>query len=557
MPPSNDAPAAPGATRSAPSREPSAPRRGVAALLVAAGIFSSRIIGLVRERIIAGFFGTGVHADALAAGLRLPNVLQNLLGEGTLSASFIPSYSALLGQGRTKEAGRVAGAVFALLLGIAGLISLIGVLLAPFIVSIFTPGFEGQRRELTITVVRIFFPMTGVLVLSAWALGVLNSHRRFFLPYFAPVLWNAAIIAALLAYAGRLDLEGLLLAGAWGALAGGFLQFGIQLPTLFRLERELSIGRAGFREPAFRQVLRNAGPAVLGRGVVQLSGYVDLLLASLLAIGAPVRLRFAQTLYLLPISLFGMSVAATELPELSREGDAAVEALRARAAAALRRVAFFVVPSFVAFIAIGEELVAGVFRTGEFTAEDVRLVWLVLAAYSLGLIPSTATRVFQSTFFALRDTATPARIAVIRVLAAAVAGGALMTQLEPVSVLGVTIPSAFVQYTGSLPLGPVGLALGAALGAWLEWRLLKSRLEKRVGEFGAGAGALLRMFVAAGAGALAARALAVVLPVLHPALVALGVAALFGCVYFAVTYVLGVPEARTTIEGLLRRLRRR
>jgi len=557
MPASNDAPAAAGATQPASSREPPAPRRGVAALLVAAGIFSSRVIGLIRERIIGGYFGTGVHADALAAGLRLPNVLQNLLGEGTLSASFIPAYSALLGQGRTKEAGRVAGAVFALLLGIAGVIALAGVLLAPLIVSVFTPGFEGERRELTIAVVRIFFPMTGVLVLSAWALGILNSHRRFFLPYFAPVLWNAAIIAALVAYAGRVDLEGLLLAGAWGALAGGFLQFGIQLPTLLRLERELSIGRAGFREPAFRQVLRNAGPAVLGRGVVQLSGYVDLLLASLLAIGAPVRLRFAQTLYLLPISLFGMSVAATELPELSREGDAAVEALRARAAAALRRVAFFVVPSFVAFISIGEELVAGVYHTGAFTREDVRLVWLVLAAYSLGLIPSTATRVFQSSFFALRDTATPARIAVIRVLAAAVAGGALMTQLEPVSVLGITIPSALAQFTRGLPLGPVGLALGAALGAWLEWRLLKSRLEKRVGALGAGAGALVRMFVAASAGALAARALAAVLPVLHPALIALAVAAIFGCVYFAVTYGLGMPEARTTIEGLLRRLRRR
>jgi putative peptidoglycan lipid II flippase len=552
---SNDAPAASGAPQ-APSSEPPAPRRGVAALLVAAGIFSSRVIGLVRERVIAGYFGTGVHADALAAGLRLPNILQNLLGEGTLSASFIPAYSALLGQGRTKEAGRVAGAVFALLLGIAGVIALAGVLLAPYIVTLFTPGFEGERRELTIAVVRIFFPMTGVLVLSAWALGILNSHRRFFLPYFAPVLWNVAIIAALVAYANRVDLEGLLLAGAWGALVGGFLQFGIQLPTLLRLERELGFGRAGFREPAFRQVLRNAGPAVLGRGVVQLSGYVDLLLASLLAIGAPVRLRFAQTLYMLPISLFGMSVAATELPELAREGDAAVEALRTRMAAALRRVAFFVVPSCVAFIAIGEVLVAGVFRTGEFLATDVRIVWLILAVYSLGLIPSTATRVFQSTFFALRDTRTPARVAAIRVVAAAAAGGVFMTQLEPVSAFGFVIPSAFASFTRGLPLGPVGLALGATLGAWLEWRLLKSRLAQRVGAFGAGAGALARMFVAAGAGAVAAWALQAVLPALHPLALAVAAAALYGGAYFGMARVLGLEEARLAIDGVLRRLGR-
>jgi len=164
--------------------------------LIAAGILSSRIVGLIRERAIATYFGTGLHADVIGAGLRMPNVLQNLLGEGTLSASFIPVYSELLGQGKTREAGRVAGAMFGLLLGVAGAISLLGVLLAPLLVSLFTPGFEGQRRELMIAVVRIFFPMTGVLVLSAWALGILNSHRKFFLPYFAPVLWNAAIIAA-------------------------------------------------------------------------------------------------------------------------------------------------------------------------------------------------------------------------------------------------------------------------------------------------------------------------------------------------------------------------
>src|SRR5690606_31447072 len=139
-------------------------RSARASVLVAAGIFLSRIAGLVRERAIAAYFGTGLHADVLGAGLRMPNVLQNLLGEGTLSASFIPVYSELLGQGRTQEAGRVAGAVFALLLAIAGLVSLVGIALAPLLVTVFTPGFEGARRELTIAVVRILFPMTGVLV---------------------------------------------------------------------------------------------------------------------------------------------------------------------------------------------------------------------------------------------------------------------------------------------------------------------------------------------------------------------------------------------------------
>src|SRR5262245_58244543 len=370
----------------------------------------------------------------------MPYLLQNLLGEGTLSASFIPVYSELLGQGRTKEAGRVAGAMFALLLGIAGAIALLGIVLAPGLVAVFTPGFEGQRRDLMVAIVRIIFPMTGVLVLSAWSLGILNSHRRFFIPYFAPVLWNAAIIAALIAFHRHVSLDGLLMATAWGALVGGFLQFGIQLPWVLKLDREIRIN-TGRGESAFREAVRNAGPAIMGRGVVQVSTYVDMMLASLLAIGALSRIRYAQTLYLLPVALFGMSVAAAELPELARERNSAIEVLRERAVSAARRVAFFVVPSLVAFIALGDVLVAGIYRAGKFSAADVSIVWATLAAYSAGLLASTSTRVYQSAFFALRDTKTPARVATMRVLVAAIGGAALMMQFEPITLGSRTIPA--------------------------------------------------------------------------------------------------------------------
>jgi putative peptidoglycan lipid II flippase len=527
-------------------------------MLVAGGIFLSRIVGLVRERVIATYFGTGLHADVFSAGLRMPNVLQNLLGEGTLSASFIPVYSELLGQGRTQEAGRVAGAMFALLLGVAGVISLLGIVLAPFLVSVFTPGFEGHRRELMIAVVRILFPMTGVLVLSAWALGILNSHRKFFVPYFAPVLWNAAIIAALVAFASRVDLDALLMAAAWGALAGGFLQFGIQLPWVLRLDREIRIN-TGRGTPAFGEAVRNAGPAILGRGVVQISSYVDLVLASLLAIGAVSRLRYAQTLYVLPVSLFGMSVAAAELPELSRERSHATDALRARTIAAARRVAFFVVPSLVAFVALGDVLVGGVYRAGEFRDADVTVVWLTLAAYSIGLLASTSTRIYQSAFFALRDTKTPARVAGARVLTAAVIGATLMVQFEPIEFGRLSIPAgvfADVRISG-LPLGPVGLALGAALGAWLEWILLRGRLGKRIGAVGAGAGHLARMFGAALVAAAAGYGVRALVPALHPVLIAALVVAAFGLVYVALARLLGLEEARALTDSIRRRLLRR
>jgi putative peptidoglycan lipid II flippase len=539
--------------------QPEAPRRGrAAALLVGAGILLSRIAGLVRERAIAAFFGTSLHADVIGAALRAPNVLQNLLGEGTLSASFIPVYSELLGRGRTQEAGRVAGAAFGLLLAVAGALALIGVLLAPVFVSVLTPGFEGQRRELLIAAVRIFFPMTGLLVLSAWALGILNSHRQFFVPYFAPVLWNAAIIAALVAFAGRSDLDALLMAASWGALLGGFLQFAIQLPWVLRLDREIRLS-GGWREPAFKEAVRNAGPAILGRGVVQLSSYVDLVLASLLAVGAIARLRYAQTLYVLPVSLFAMSVAAAELPELARDRSAAVEVLRDRLSTAQRRVAFFVVPSFVAFALLGDVLVAGLYQTRAFSAADATFVWLTLAVYSIGLLASTSTRVYQSAFFALRDTRTPARVAGLRVAVAALAGAVLMLQFEPVTVRSLTIPAGLFAdaRVAGLPLGPIGLALGAVLGAWLEWALLRRRLARQLGRFGAGAGQLARMFCAAFAAAAAAHAVRRALAGLEPLTSALLVCGAFGLVYFAAAHLLRLEQADATVGAILRRIRRR
>jgi putative peptidoglycan lipid II flippase len=526
-------------------------------IVVGAGILLSRITGLVRERALATYFGTGLHADVFSAGLRMPNILQNLLGEGTLSAAFIPVYSELLAAGRTREAGRVAGAMFALLLAIAGLVSVLGIALAPLIVSVFTPGFTGARRELLIAVVRIIFPMTGILVLSAWALAILNSHRKFFVPYFAPVLWNAAIVASLVAFSARVGLDGLLMAAAWGALAGGALQLAVQIPFVLRMDRQIRIN-SGRRERSFIEILRNAGPAIMGRGVVQLSSYMDLMLASLLAIGAPARLRYAQTLYLLPISVFGMSVAAAELPDLARERGQATTALRERTAAAVRRVSFFVLPSFAAFLALGDVLVAGLYESGQFDAGDVAIVWCTLAAYSLGLPASTTSRVYQSAFFALRDTRTPARVAAVRIAVGAVCGSVLMLQFETVTIAGFSIGGGLFgdARVGGAPLGPVGLAAGAALGAWCEWLLLRARLVRLIGSPGPHMASLGRMLAAALAGAAAGYGVRLVFVGASALWLAVLVAAAFGVVYFAVARSLGLDEARTILDSLLGRIRR-
>src|SRR5947209_10871745 len=215
--------AAPDNTKAAPALSAQA-GVGRHAFLVAAGIFLSRIAGLVRERAIAYFLGNQtIAADALRGALRIPNILQNLFGEGTLSASFIPVYAKLVSQKEDEEAGRVAGAVLSILALLMAVLVLLGVLAAPWVVDVILRGFKGETRELTIRLVRILFPGVGLLVMSAWCLGVLNSHRRFFLSYVSSVVWNGAIIVAVLLIR-HADMSQLAVWAAWGSVVGSGLQ---------------------------------------------------------------------------------------------------------------------------------------------------------------------------------------------------------------------------------------------------------------------------------------------------------------------------------------------
>src|SRR2546421_430783 len=254
---------------------------GRSAFLIGAGILISRIIGLIRQRVFAYYFGTSAAGDAFSAAFRIPNFLQNVFGEGALSASFIPVYAKLLAQNDEKEARHVAYAVFGLLALLTSLIVLLGVLATPYFVTVIAAGFEDERRELTIRLVRIFFPGAGLLVLSAWCLGVLNSHHRFFISYTAPVAWNIAIIIALILFGRRVDLFPLAEATAWGSVIGSALQFGVQLPTVLRLVKRLR-PIIDLANNHVRTVIHNFFPVFVSRGVVQISAFVDAALASFL-----------------------------------------------------------------------------------------------------------------------------------------------------------------------------------------------------------------------------------------------------------------------------------
>ena len=226
---------------------------------------------------------------------------------------------------------------------------------------------------------RILFPGAGLLVLSAWCLGILNSHRKFFLSYTAPVLWNMAMIATLVVFR-RHDQRSLAVILAWGSVAGSALQFGVQVPVVLRLARKLRMS-LNARAAHVREVIRNFAPVFVSRGVVQISAYVDSLLASLLGEGAVAALTNAQTLSTLPVSLFGMAVSAAELPAMSSAlGDEQSVAayLRRRLNSGLRQIAFFIVPSAMGFLTLGGVITAALFENGKFTHEDSMYVWGIL-----------------------------------------------------------------------------------------------------------------------------------------------------------------------------------
>src|SRR2546423_6761009 len=397
---------------------------GRSAFLVGAGILISRLVGLIRQRIFAHYFGSSGEGDAFSAAFRIPNFLQNVFGEGALSASFIPVYAKLLAEEDEEEAARVANAIFTILALVTAVIVIIGVFATPYIVTLIAAGFEEERRALTITLVRIFFPGAAMLVMSAWCLGVLNSHHRFFISYTAPVAWNAAIIAALVFFGHRMDLSSLAAATAWGAVIGSALQFVVQLPTVLPLIHHfrpvLTLASAHVR-----QVLNNFFPVFISRGVVQISAFVDAFLASFLGQGAVVALNYAQSLYTLPVSRFGISVSAADLPAMSKTlgaTEVVAETLRKRLDQGLRRISFFIVPSAVAFLALGDVIAAVLYQTGKFNQGESVYVWTILAGSAVGLLASTLGRLYASTYYALQDTRTPLMFAIVRVVLTTILG---------------------------------------------------------------------------------------------------------------------------------------
>jgi putative peptidoglycan lipid II flippase len=505
--------------------------------------------------MMARYLGADLAADAFNAAFRIPNLLQNLFGEGVLSASFIPEYAGLLGLGEEEEATRLAGAVAGMLALVAAVLVLIGVLTAPWLVAIIANGFTGAKRDLTVQLTRILFPGAGLLVFSAWCLGILNSHRRFFMSYTAPVIWNAAMVATLVFFhQGHTQVQ-LATYLAYGSVVGSALQFAIQLPSVLSLARGVR-PRLTAAAQSVRNVFRNFVPAFIGRGVVQISAYVDAWLASYLGNGAVSSFTYAQTIYVLPISLFGMAISAAELPTMSRATGTTAEIgayLRVRLSDGLDRIAYFIVPSGVALFALGDLIVHLLLESGRFHRGNTIWVWEILIGSTVGILASAMGRLYSSTFYALRDTRTPLRYAVVRVILTT--GLGYLFALVLPGMLGV-----------DRKLGAAGLTASAGLAGWVEFYLLRREMDRRIGRTRLVRSRMAKLWGAAAIGAALPWGYKLISDRASPLLsthenaiqskfVALILLVIYGLTYVALTAALGIPEARTVINrarGVLR-----
>ncbi|MEO7083226.1 MAG: murein biosynthesis integral membrane protein MurJ [Gemmatimonadaceae bacterium] len=537
LPPAADEPTAVDAT-------PTTRRHSGGALFVSIGIFATKVFGVVRQSVLAKYIGSNATADALNAAIRIPSLLQNLLGDGAMSAAFIPLYVRLRANGDEDEAGRFAGAIFSILVLIVTLLVLLGVLLTPQILPLIAAGFKGEKRALAITFVRILFPASGLLVMSAWCLAILNSHRRFLLSYSAPVVSNLTVILALLWFGRRQDLNALAHTTAWAGVVGALAVFLVQLPYVLRLVPHLRLSFDTSR-PSVRSAIRNFVPVGISRGVVQLSAYVDQLISSFLPDGMVSLLAYATTISYVPVSMFGMAIAAAELPEMSSvtgTEDERARQLRERLNAGLRRIAFFVIPSAMAMLVAGDTMSRLLFEHGHrFSAQDTIFTWSILAGSSFGLLAGTMGRLYSSTFYAVHDTRTPLAFAVVRVVLT--------------SVLGYVFALPLPRMLGIDPhWGGAGLTLSFGVAGWVEFWLLRRGMNRRIGRTGPPASLMIKLWgsaIVAGAVAFGAKmALASQNKMIAGTIVLVG----FGAVYIGATLVTGVPESTVLLRALRARI---
>jgi len=430
-----------------------------AAGVVGSATLVSRILGFVRDAVIAWFLGAGFSSDAFIAAFRIPNLFRRLFAEGSLSSAFVPVFAEYVVRYNQEDAFAMARSAFRLLSIVLFWVTLGGILLSPWIVRLIAPGFDAEKISLTVTLTRWMFPYLFCIGLVALCMGILNVLGHFAAPAIAPAILNLAIIGSVLFIAPGMATP--VIGLALGVLIGGILQLALQLPILVR-KGFCFWQTAKLMHPALKKVGILILPIILGGAVYQINIVVGTLLASLLNEGSITHLYFADRLVQFPLGIFAIAASTAILPTLSRQAAAReLDELKHTFAHALKLVFFISIPAMTGLIVLREPIVALLFQRGEFDAAATQLTSQAVLYYAIGLWAFSAVRIVAATFFALQDARTPVRIAIVSIIANIFLGLILMK-----------------------PLAHGGLALATSLASMLNLALLMHALRARMGSLG-------------------------------------------------------------------------
>lgn len=421
----------------------------------------SRILGYVRDMLIASQFGNGMVADAFYVAYRIPNLLRRLLGEGALSSSFIPVFTDYLTNKTEEESRQLVNILATILFIILAGLTLIGIVFTPFIVKIIAVGFrdDPQKLSLTITLTRIMFPFMLFIGLAALALGILNSLRKFAIPALAPCILNISQIFFVLAICPLLSVpvKGL----AIGVLLGGFGQLFFQIPAIVKSGFIFRF-KILFNHPGIRKIGVLMLPAIIGLSVHQINTFVDTICASVLKEGSVTALYYANRLMQLPLALFGIAIATVAFPSMSKSAaEQDIPALKKTLIFSLRMIFFTIIPASVGLMIMAKPIIRLLFERNNFTSAGTDATSLALLFYSTGIFAYAGVKVLVNTFYSLKDTKTPVKIAALAMVLNAILNIVLMRFLN---------------------VG--GLALATAISSTVNMLILISILRNRFGRLG-------------------------------------------------------------------------
>ncbi|MBE0426336.1 MAG: murein biosynthesis integral membrane protein MurJ [Nitrospirae bacterium] len=428
----------------------------------AAGIMSiatlcSRILGYVKDMIIAKFFGATGVADTFFVAFRIPNLLRELFAEGSMSSAFIPVLTEYQTKRGVEEAKRLVRITFTFILIFVGSICIIGIIFTPSIVTVIAPGFISmpEKFSLTVFLTRVMFPFLFFISLAALVMGALNTKRVFFIPSLAPAMLNITIIIIVISFTPAMEQP--ILAVAAGVALGGFIQLAFQLPSFFKNGYSLK-PEFDFRHPGLKKMSILIMPATMGMAVAQINIFISTILASYLSEGSITYLYYSMRLIQFPIGIFGVAMGMAILPTLSQhavKGD--LEKLRGDFSFALRLLFFITVPAMAGLIALREPIVNILFQRGKFDYAATIGTAQALLFYSMGIWSIVGVRVITASFYSLQDTKTPVKVAVISLAANVLFSVILMN-----------------------PLQHSGLALANALASFVNFSLLFFFFKKKL-----------------------------------------------------------------------------